>query len=146
MKLSDSIDFHRPRGVLRYVVKDGGRVIEECIETNLVVDQYKAIQAALLAGGADAVTKFGVGTSGATPLPGNTTLTSSFTKSLDSHSAVGNVVTYGFSLASGEANGLAIMEFGLLTTAGLLFARRVRIAALNKTSALSLSGTWQITF
>jgi hypothetical protein len=38
------------------------------------------------------------------------------------------------------------MEFGLLTGAGTLYARKVRSAALNKAADITLSGTWTISF
>ena len=41
---------------------------------------------------------------------------------------------------------MAILEFGLLTGGDVLYARKVREAALNKDSDISISGSWTITF
>jgi hypothetical protein len=46
----------------------------------------------------------------------------------------------------GEANGKAIMEFGLICTDGTLFARKNRAKAIEKDSDISLEGKWRIIF
>jgi len=136
----------RPSGVLRYSVFVDGILAESAEESNLVVDGHKAIHAALLAGGTDFVTQFGVGVGAIAPAAGNSALSSPFIKALDSNNHSSNSATFAFSLGSGEANGMAISEFGLLTTAGALYARRVRVSPLTKTSLVSIAGTWTITF
>ena len=54
--------------------------------------------------------------------------------------------TFGFALAQGEAPGLSIGEFGLLTKRGALFARKSRSVPLVTDNNTSLSGTWTISF
>ena len=145
------IDFlpQRPSGHLRLEVFRGGELIEVFEEKNLVVDGYKNTHARLIGGDTTdfCVTQFAVGTNGAAPAPGNTALTSPFAKGVDSVSypAPGQVC-YGISLYSGEANGKDILEFGLLTSGGVLYARRVRSLVLAKTSDVSIVGAWTITF
>lgn len=127
-----------------------GELIEVFEETNLVVDASKDPLAHLIGGtsqASNAVTQIGFGTNGTAPAAGNTALTSAFTKAIDTvtYPSTG-VAQFNFTLATTEANGKAILEFGLLTAAGALFARRVRAAALNKDTDISLAGNWQITF
>jgi hypothetical protein len=138
-----------PKGVLRYDVFHKGQKIESAEERNLIVDLSKQIHARLLGGDVvnRSVTQFAVGTNGSAPVAGNTTLTGQFAKRVDAVAyPESNQVQFAFSLASGEANGVAIMEFGLLTAGGVLYARRIRATALNKDTDISLSGTWTISF
>ena len=138
-----------PIGRFRLVVVRLGLLVEEMDEPNLVVTSSKALLAALLGGasGALPVSVIGFGTSLTAAAVGNTSLTGSYTKSFDSVTyPVSGSVQFNFSLASGEANGTAIGEFGLLASSGVLFARKVRSSALNKDTDLSLSGSWTITF
>lgn len=126
-----------------------GQLIERVREKNLVVDAGKAPMARLLGGTVtgNSVTTIGFGTSGTTPALGNTALTGAFTKALGTIDyPVAGQVRFAFSLLTSEANGLAILEFGLFTGAGALFARKTRTTALNKDVDLSLTGTWIITF
>jgi hypothetical protein len=55
-------------------------------------------------------------------------------------------VSFSWNLTTSEANGKAIMEFGLLTADGKLFCRRTRTTPINKESDISLEGTWTIIF
>jgi hypothetical protein len=139
----------RPSGILVLDVFRRGRLIEHFEEANLIVDGYKPTQAHLLGGDVTnrSVTQFGVGTSGVAPVPGNTALTSAFLKAIDSVDyPATDKVRFSFSLTTAEANGKAILEFGLLTAGSVLYARKVRTTALNKESDISFSGTWTITF
>jgi hypothetical protein len=147
MRLSDEV--YRPTGHFHLEVFQGGEVIEVVDEPNLVVDASKFPLSRLIGGTVanNSVTTFGVGTNGATPSAGNTVLTSSFTKAFDSVTfPATNQVSFNFSLGTTEANGVAILEFGLLTAAGTLFARKTRASALNKASDISFTGAWVITF
>jgi hypothetical protein len=88
-----------------------------------------------------------MGTNGTAPAGGNTSLTSPFTKVLAGITYPNtNQVEFDFTVLTSEANGMAILEFGLFTAGGVLYARKVRAAALNKASDLSFSGSWIITF
>jgi hypothetical protein len=139
----------QPTGRLQYTVFENGTPIEVFDEQNLIVDNSKQVHARLLGGDVTnrSVTQFAVGTNGTTPAGGNTSLSGAFMKALDATSyPATNQVKFDFSLSSSEANGMAILEFGLFTAGSTLYARRVRSAALNKDSDISISGSWTISF
>lgn len=144
-------DHHQgpPQGLLHLDIFRRGKLIEIYEDPNLIVDNYKLIHARLLGGDVTdrSVTQIGFGINGTAPAAGNTSLTDPFLKAVD---AVvypqTNQVRFDFSLGTAEANGKAILEFGLLNAAGTLYARKVRSAALNKESDITLSGSWLITF
>lgn len=147
MQLKDHL--FAPSGRFLLKVFRRGILIEEVDENNLIVDGSKLIHAKLLGGTVtnNSVTQIGFGTNGTAPSGGNTSLTGQYAKNLDSVSyPASNKVQFNFSLASGEDNGQSIMEFGLLTGSGALYARKVRSSALNKDTDISLSGTWTISF
>ncbi|MNC78397.1 hypothetical protein D3C75_1305980 [compost metagenome] len=52
---------------------------------------------------------------------------------------------FAFTLGESEANGLNIRELGLLCADETLFARKVR-GLIEKTSDLSITGSWTIIF
>jgi len=138
-----------PTGRLIYEIRRNGALIEDVDEQNIIVDLSKQIHAKLLGGNVagQSVTQIGFGTSGAAAAAGNTSLTDAYVKAIDSVTyPATNKVQFNFSLGSGEANGKAILEFGLFIAAGTLYARRIRTSALNKDSDISLSGSWTITF
>jgi hypothetical protein len=147
----------RPVGRVRLEVwetlADGSRVlIDQWTEFNLVVAGASTIWAALAggAGGAQPVSMIGFGTNGTAASSTDTTLTSSYTKAVDSISfpAAGQV-QFNFSLGSSEANGMNIAEFGLLTAAGVLMARKARATGsgpIAKTSSISFTGSWMLQF
>lgn len=148
MKLLDA--FKRgPRGLFVLDVYRRGELIERYEDKNLIVDGSKQVHAKLIGGSVanQSIAKFGVGTSGTAPANGNTSLTNSYIKAIDSVTyPQTNQASFAFSLGTAEANGLAIIEFGLFTTAGTLYARKVRSAALNKDTDISFAGTWTISF
>lgn len=148
MQLSDS-PLLAPTGHFLLKVFHGLELVETMDEANLIVDGSKQAHAHLIGGDVTnrSVTKIGFGTSGTAAAAGNTTLTGSFVKNIDSVEYPSTTqVRFNFSLASGENNGMAILEFGLLTAGSVLYARKVRSTALNKASDLSFSGSWTITF
>lgn len=146
-QLSDQAPGPTGKFILR--VYRGSELVEEFIEDNLVVDGSKLMLSKLLGGSVtnNSVTQISFGTSGTAPAAGNTTITNPYTKAIDTvtYPATGQV-SFNFSLGTGEANGKAILEFGLLSGGSALFARKVRATALNKESDLTLSGSWLITF
>lgn len=138
-----------PTGHFLMQVFRAGELIETFSEKNLIVDGSKTIHAKLLGGTVanNSITQVAFGTNGTTPAGGNTAITSPFTKAIDSVTyPAANQVAFNFSLASSEANGKALLEFGLLTAAGALYARKIRATALNKDTDISLTVTWTITF
>lgn len=147
MNILDRVE--RPRGTFELIVRRRGLVIEHWIDKNLVVDKSKLCLSRLLGGSVTgrSVTQIAFGTNGTPPVAGNTAITSPFTKALGAPTYPSEAqVTFPFTLAANEANGMAIFEFGLLATDGTLFARKVRGAVLNKDSDISLSGSWTIQF
>lgn len=145
----DSRLVKRPSGLFELRVFRRGELIEEYRDANLVVDNYKVTHARLLGGDVTnrSVTKISVGTNGTTPAAGNIAITNPFTKAITAVTyPATNSVRFSFSIGTAEANGKAILEFGLLTAGDLLYARKTRAAALNKESDISFSGTWTITF
>lgn len=147
-EITDSLIF-KPTGRLVFDVFYKNKIIEHFDEQNLIVDGWKQVHSRLLGGDitGNSVTKIGFGTNGSAPVAGNTVLTGVFSKTVDAVSyPASNLVRFNFSLSSVENNGMGIMEFGLLTTGGTLYARKVRGSALAKTVDISISGTWTITF
>ncbi len=138
-----------PRGCVRYVVRRRGVVVERVSDSNLVVALGTTILANAIGGAAagGVITQFAVGSNLQAPASGNTGLTGSFAKLLDGVSFPGpGQVSFQFSLAPGDADGVQIGELGLLTASGLLFARKVRQALLPKDATVSLSGSWVISW
>lgn len=138
-----------PSGLFTLNVYQKGELIEVFQEKNLIVNNSKQIHANLLGGAVtnQSVTKIAFGTNGTAPSSGDTTITGAYTKLLDNVTyPSSNQVQFNFSLGSGEDNGQAILEFGLITGGGTLYARKVRSTALNKASDLSLTGSWVISF
>lgn len=147
MKLADVVS--RPTGTLEVIVRRRGQIIDHWIDRNLVVDASKGPLAHLLGGDVAgySVTQIAFGTNGTPPVAGNTAITGAYTKALDGHTYPSiSSVSYNFSLAAAEDNGMAIFEFGLLCANGTLFARKTRASVLNKASDITLAGTWVIQF
>ena len=130
LKFVDDIGKEKPiRGILNYKVFKDGLLIEEVKGQNLILNGARKQMARLVAGDFNGrnITKIAVGVNGALPNVTDETLTGVFIKSLDGHSfpALGQV-QFNWSLQTTEANGMAILEFGLMTEDGTLFSRRIR--------------------
>jgi hypothetical protein len=139
----------KPTGHFSLDIFVAGVLVEHFEERNLIVDNSKQIHAKLLGGAftGQNIAQIGFGTNGTAPAGGNTALTGAYTKAVDATSyPATNQVQFNFSLSASENNGMAIMEFGLFTAGGALYARKVRSAALNKDTDVSLSGSWIISF
>lgn len=138
-----------PVGTLSLRVFQGLELIEHWHGENLIVDGAKGLLSSLLGGAVanKSVTKIGFGTNGTAPVGANTALTGAYVKAIDSVSYPStSSVRFNFSLSGAEANGLAIIEFGLLTADNTLFSRRVRSSPINKAADISFDGTWTIQF
>lgn len=150
MSLIQAIETTKPRqGFLSYKVFIRGRLVEVVDDRNLLVDNSKTILAHLIAGDTTnrIVTKIGFGTNGTAPVGGDTALTDLYSRAIGTITYPTSAsVQFAWQLDTSEANGLAIMEFGLVTANDALFSRRTRATALNKTSDMSLTGTWRINF
>lgn len=150
MKISLADKFERaPSGLFVLRVYRRGELVEVFEENNLIVVGSQQVHAKLLGGSVanQSVTQIGYGTNATAPVFGNTALTGAYTKNVDTVTyPASNQVQFAFSLGSGEANGMAISEFGLITAGGTLYSRKVRSAPLNKDVDLSFSGAWTISF
>ncbi len=133
---------------LRIIDAKTGVVLETYIDRNLVVNGGRQSVMQLLGAGdtTKQLTKLAVGTNGTAPVGGNTAITGAFTKSLGtvSYPTISSV-KFDWQLGAGEGNGIAIREFGLLSTDNTLFARKVR-EVINKNSDIILNGNWTISF
>lgn len=140
----------RPQGMLEIIIKRKGVVIEHDTDHNLVVNAARANMAQLVAGQgvSKAITRVGVGTNGAAPSPADTQLTGAFVKPISAFSyPTPTSVKFDFEILEAEANGLAIVEFGLLCDDGSLFARRTRSGkVIDKSDDLEIYGYWTILF
>lgn len=140
-----------PTGIFVLDIYRAGKLIEHFEEKNLIVIGSQQIHAKLLGGAVagQSVTQFAVGTNATPPVFGNTTLTGQYANALVSTTYPAlNQVQFAFAMGSADAaaDGMAISEFGLLTTSGMLYARKTRTAPLNFASDISFSGTWTISF
>lgn len=137
------------RGSFMIRIYTNGVLTEEYRDDNLIVDMAKVALTRLVAGEVTgrSVNRIAVGTRSATPIASDVAITSPFVKNIDSHSypATGQV-TFHWSLASTEANGKAISEFGLLCADGALFARKTRTEPINKASDITIDGQWTLIF
>lgn len=138
----------RPTGRLICRTYRDGELIDTLDDANLVVNESKTIQSSLLGGAAGyAITQMGWGTNGTAPQLTDTALTAPYYNAFTSVTyPASNQVQYNFALGVNEANGVSLSEFGLVTTNGNLFARKVRLAPLLKAADITLSGSWIISF
>jgi len=158
LKFVDDIGEQKPmRGILNYQVFKNGVLIEEVRGENLILNGARIQMAHLIAGDITNrnITKIAVGVNGTPPIVTNQTITSAFIKNIDGYSfpAMGQV-QFDWSLGISEANGMPIIEFGLVSEDGTLFSRRIREdengnpinRPINKESDISIIGQWIIIF
>lgn len=122
-------------------------LIDEFEDNNLIVLSGKQILTFLLAGepGNHRITKCGVGENPITPYFDDTGLTNPFIKNVDGYTLLEpTVVQWNFSIAPSEAVGLNIAEYGLFSTDGQIFARKVRVPVIPKDNSISFSGDWTV--
>lgn len=148
--MSTLADRQRPaRGIFDLRILRNGIVIERYRDENLVVDVARTQMAHLIGGDVSgrSIEKIAFGTNGSEPHPGNTVITNPYIKPVSAIAyPSSNSVEFTFELRTDEANGMSIVEFGLLTGSEALFARKVRTGAIQKEPDLSLSGTWTVLF
>lgn len=140
------------------VLKDDGH--------NMIMEAAKVTLANLIGGDGSeqVVTSIAFGNDISTPAPDNTqisgidvgSLTSginnvegvlaAYLKNLSGHTyPTPGYVKFSWVLSYGEANGLPITEFGLITSGGTMFARKTR-GVITKEADLELYGDWTIRF
>lgn len=143
------IDRYNPTGKLELWVYKNGEFLEYYSDSNMILDVSRLNLAHLLGGHADgyAVTDIGFGTNPNGPTTTDTALTGSTVKALSSitYPVDNKSVAFNFVVAQGDMIGMDIREFGLLTSTGVLAARKTR-GAFVKDSTISFNGTWTLTF
>ena len=136
------------RGELSVRVFEDGRLVEEWVDRNLIVNTGRNALASLLAGvtANKSITKIGFGTGTGAAAQADTALTGLVSKAIGTitYPETGSV-QFAWSLETSEGNGITISEFGLLTADNTLFARKVR-GGIAKTSDIRLEGYWKILF
>jgi hypothetical protein len=145
-------DMQKPiKGILSYTIFKNEVPIEVAGGENLILNGAKYLMAKLIGGEFTGrnITKIGLGVSGVEPSVTDETLLGSFEKNLDGYMfpAMGQV-QFNWSLKTSEANGMPILEFGLIAEDGTLFSRRIRENGkpINKESDISIIGKWIIIF
>lgn len=144
MRLHEDITLH---GELEVAVLRAGEIIDHWRDGNLIVDGARKMLAELIAGdgAGQSVAEIGFGVGSDPVSPDDTGLTSAYWRGLSGHDyPTDRQVRFHFTLASTEANGTTIREFGLRTASGALFSRKTR-GAIEKSDDISLEGTWTIT-
>jgi hypothetical protein len=88
-----------------------------------------------------------LGTNGAAADAADTEITEPFVKGMVSvEYLVPGQVRFNRLIGAGGANGMEVMEFGLICADGTLYARYVREKPLNKENDFLLEGDWTIEF
>lgn len=133
------------KGIFEITVRKKGVVIEHYIDHNLIVNGARNQAARLFAGDGEhrAISKIAFGTSGLSPSVEDTAITNQYAKDVSGFEfpEMGQVQT-NWELNVSENNGMAIMEFGLLSADGTLLCRKVRENPIHKESDISIEGHW----
>ena len=144
IELKDDIPI---KGSLTYKVYKKGVLIEEATLNNLVVNGGRDQIARLIAGNVTgrSINRIAFGTNGTAPDAADSIITNQYVRPVDGfeYPAMGQV-QINWHLPVTENNGMAIMEFGLLTADGTLFARRARSNPIYKDVDISIEGHWTI--
>jgi len=136
------------RGMFEVRVYRNGTLVEGYQDNNMILNMAKDALARLIAGAGagKVVTQIGFGTNGAGPSPDDTALTTPFAKAVSGITyPVPGQVKFSWNLATTEANGMVIKEFGLICSDATLFARKTR-GGIEKAADISLDGSWTIIF
>jgi hypothetical protein len=124
-----------------------GVLIETVEDHNLIVSsaQHAAAQLSAGDGAGKQIAKIAFGANGNIPTPNDTAITGAFIKPLQGHSyPTDEQVEFKWKLMGNEANGMKIIEFGLLCEDETLWARKIRDEAIPKEADISLEGEWII--
>jgi hypothetical protein len=145
-KFSEDIPLH---GQFSITIRRNGIIVEQYEEKNLIVNAARQSVARLIAGdvAGKSIASIAFGTSGTSASADDTSIANPYIKAISSVSYPElTKAQFNWELLITEANGLAIMEFGLLTQDGTLFARRTRSSPINKGVDIAMSGQWTIIF
>lgn len=137
------------KGIFKMIVRRNGKVIEEYEDHNLILNGARNQAARLFAGDTTdrSIARIAFGTNGTAPAATDTEITDAFTKDVSgfSYPDVGQIQT-DWELGTSENNGMAIMEFGLVSADGTLLCRKVRENPIYKESDISIEGHWNWIF
>ena len=137
------------RGVFSMrVIARSGKVIREDCDHNMIVNTAREALARLVSEGDQSkrITRFAVGVNDETPTPADTVITGMYRNAIVGHEfPEPGVVRFRWQLGYEEANGMNIVEYGLLCDDDSLFARKTR-EAIYKASDIAVDGEWSIIF
>jgi len=139
------------KGTLKYTVFQNGIPVEDVEERNLIVMSGRSQLARLLGGDVNgrSIEKISFGTNGTAALLADVNITNAYKKAITnvSYPQAGKV-KFDWNLLVTEANGMDILEFGLVCADDTLFSRRIRESGkpINKEADISLEGSWTIEF
>ena len=125
-----------------------GELVESFTKENLITTVGKGLSLDRLFGlsSAIAIAGMAVGTSATAAAVGDTAITAAVYKAFDSTPTRSSLTVTGFTTFSTSEANINIQEAGLLTASGgVLFNRLAPVGPFNKTSAVSLKITVQIT-
>jgi len=146
LKANETMAMH---GKFHLLVYRKGILIEEWSDPNLIVIGARQQLANVLASESSNIfiNRIAFGTNGDVPEYSDTLITNQFVKSFSGYTFPSpGEVQFNWLLKETENNGMAISEFGLLTSDGSLFARKTRSFPINKDLDISLEGHWIISF
>lgn len=148
MKLSDTIQVE---GTLAYRVRRRGRIVEDVVDANLVMDLPRNLLAQLVAGDIDGlspINRIGFDTNATAAAGDDDELgVGSYLKAITGHTIplTGKLVL-AWSLDTDEGNGTSIAAFALVCADDTLFSRRARSGVIEKDEDVDLEGTWTVQF
>lgn len=143
--LSIKDQMHEMRGNVHLCIRKNGMVISEEDDHNLIVTEGRAKLARLIGGGYTGhISQVGVGEGMEAASESDTDLTNGVKVDIESVTYSGTSVRFNFCIGTGQANGLAVREFGLFFADGTIFSRRVRQSVIGKESDIEITGYWEI--
>lgn len=125
-----------------------GKLLEQHVGSNLVVDIGIAALGLLLAGDPTAlpIVKGSIGTSATLPAATDTAITGAFYKSISNITYPSNPeVKFEYVIGPGDANGMNIVEYGLHNSANDLYCRTTK-PVIAKNPSFSLVCEWTVKF
>lgn len=133
------------KGIFKMVVRKNGKIVEVYEDHNLIVNGARNQAARLFAGQTSnrPIAKIAFGTNGTAPQVTDTAITEQYAKAVGGFEfpEMGQIQT-NWELGVDENNGMAIMEFGLLSADGTLLCRKVRANPIHKEADISIEGHW----
>lgn len=135
------------KGEFHLRVLKRGRIIDKVDDHNLVVDAGRIRLAELAAGKSGAyITHIGLGSGSTAEDVSDVQLENQELFPLTGANVDGRDVRFDFFIDTGEANGLAIREFGLFCSDGTMFSHRVRKGVIEKQDDIQIQGYWILHF